>query len=62
VEVDDNSSEASGQTLRVARAIADQRSSQQKADEWLARVAGEEDEVKDLVLQALWKKEDFQNA
>jgi hypothetical protein len=60
VEVDD-SSKTSGQTRRVARAIANQ-TLQQKADEWLAKVANEEDDVKDLVLQALWKKEDFQDA
>jgi hypothetical protein len=61
VEVDDDS-KTLGQTLQVAQAIMDQRSPQQKADEWLARVAGEEDNINDLVLQALWKQEDFQGA
>jgi hypothetical protein len=34
---------------------------QQKAQDWLSGVAEEEDEVKDLVMQQLWKREDFQN-
>jgi hypothetical protein len=34
---------------------------QQKAQDWLSGVAEEEDEVKDLVMQQLWKREVFQN-
>jgi hypothetical protein len=37
------------------------RSAQQKARDWLQGVADEEDNVKDLVMQELWKKEDFPN-
>jgi hypothetical protein len=35
---------------------------QQKAQAWLEGVAEEPNEVKDLVMQQLWKREDFQNA
>ena len=47
--------------IQVARTVADTRNPQQKAQDWLNGVAGESDEVKDMVLQQLWKKEDFQN-
>jgi hypothetical protein len=53
--------------LYAARSIVDDRSvmetrtPQQKAQDWLSGVAEEEDEVKDLVMQQLWKREDFQN-
>jgi hypothetical protein len=30
--------------------------------DWLSGVAGEDNHVKDIVMQELWKKEDFQNA
>ena len=33
-----------------------------RAKNWLSGVAGEEDKVKDMILQDLWKKEGFQNA
>jgi hypothetical protein len=52
----------------AARSIVDDRSNvgeqtpQQKAHDWLSGVAEENDEVKDLVMQELWKKEDFQSA
>ena len=48
--------------IQVAWAVADSRNPQQKAQDWLNGVAGESDEVKDMVLQQLWKKEDFQSA
>jgi hypothetical protein len=54
--------------LYAARSIVDDRSviegrtSQQKAQAWLEGVAEEPDEVKDLVMQQLWRREDFQNA
>jgi hypothetical protein len=35
---------------------------QQKAQAWLEGVAEEPNEVKDLVMQQLWRREDFQNA
>jgi hypothetical protein len=38
------------------------RTPQQKAQAWLEGVAEELDEVKDLVMQQLWRREDFQNA
>ena len=37
-------------------------SPKQQALDWLSGVAGEDDEVKDMILQDLWKKEGFQNA
>jgi hypothetical protein len=43
------------------RTTTDGRSAQQKAKDWLQGVADEEDNVKDLVMQELWKKEDFPN-
>jgi hypothetical protein len=52
----------------AARSIVDnqsnvgERTPQQKAHDWLSGVAEENNEVKDLVMQELWKKEDFQNA
>jgi hypothetical protein len=52
----------------AARSIVDDRSvmekstPQQKAQAWLEGVAEEPDEVKDLVMQQLWRREDFQNA
>jgi hypothetical protein len=52
----------------AARSIVDDRSNvgeqtpQQKVHDWLSGVAEENDEVKDLVMQELWKKEDFQSA
>jgi hypothetical protein len=35
---------------------------QQKAQAWLEGVAEEPDKVKDLIMQQLWRREDFQNA
>jgi hypothetical protein len=43
------------------RMVTIRRSAQQKARDWLQGVADEEDNVKDLVMQELWKKEDFPN-
>jgi hypothetical protein len=60
--------EAEEDGLYAARSIVDDRSvvegrtSQQKAQAWLEGVAEEPDEVKDLVMQQLWRREDFQNA
>jgi hypothetical protein len=46
----------------MARRIADKRTPQQKAHDWLSRVVVEEDNVKDIVMQELWRTEDFQGA
>jgi hypothetical protein len=60
--------EAEEDSLYAARSIVDDRSvidgrtPQQKAQAWLEGVAEEPDEVKDLVMQQLWRREDFQNA
>jgi hypothetical protein len=42
--------------------VIEGRTPQQKAQDWLEGVAEEPDEVKDLVMQQLWRREDFQNA
>jgi hypothetical protein len=44
------------------RSVADDRTPQQHANDWLTSVADEHDDVKDIVMQELWGKEDFQNA
>jgi hypothetical protein len=44
------------------RSVADDRTPQQRAADWLTSVADEHDDVKDIVMQELWGKEDFQNA
>jgi hypothetical protein len=44
------------------RSVADDRTPHQQATDWLSGVANENDEVKDIVMQELWGKEDFQNA
>jgi hypothetical protein len=46
----------------TTRRITDERTPQQKATDWLAGVANKDDSVKDIVMQELWKKEDFQSA
>ena len=48
------------QEVLVAR--TDARPLQQRASDWLHGVAGEDDEVKDLILKDLWMKEGFQSA
>ena len=46
--------------LQIARGITEEnRTPQQKATDWLSGVANEDDDVKDIVMQALWKREDF---
>ena len=45
--------------FQVARTITDDRTDEQKAKDWLGGVAAENDNVKDMVLQDLWKNEDF---
>jgi phosphohistidine phosphatase SixA len=42
--------------------IAENKTPRQQATDWLSRVADEEDNVKDIVMQELMGREDFQNA
>jgi hypothetical protein len=44
------------------RSVADDQTPQQRATDWLTGVADENDDVKDIVMQELWGKEDFPNA
>jgi hypothetical protein len=44
------------------RSVADDRTPQQRATDWLSGVADEEDDVKDIIMQELMGREDFQNA
>jgi hypothetical protein len=44
------------------RSVADDRTPQQQATDWLSGVADEEDDVKDIVMQELMGREDFPNA
>ena len=45
---------------QVARTLTG--TDKERSKQWLEGVAGESDEVKDLVIQGLWKNEDFQDA
>jgi hypothetical protein len=40
----------------------DNRTPQQKAKDWFEGVANEDNNVKDIIMQELWKREDFQSA
>jgi hypothetical protein len=44
------------------RSVVDDRTPHQRANDWLTGVADENDDVKDIVMQELWGKEDFPNA
>jgi hypothetical protein len=44
------------------RSVVDDRTPHQRATDWLMGVADENDDVKDIVMQELWGKEDFPNA
>jgi hypothetical protein len=45
------------------RSLVDDRTTEQKAADWLAGVANEDNAIKDIVMQSLWRKEeDFPNA
>jgi hypothetical protein len=44
------------------RSVANDRTLQQCASDWLTGVADENDDVKDIVMQELWGKDNFQNA
>ena len=48
--------------FQVARATTDDHTDEQKAKDWLGGVAAENDNVKDMVLQDLWKNENFLSA
>ena len=45
--------------FQVACTITDDHMDEQKAKDWLGGVAAENDNVKDMILQDLWKNEDF---
>ena len=45
--------------FQVVSAITNDCTDEQKAKDWLGGVAAENDNVKDMVLQDLWKNEDF---
>ena len=47
---------------QVARVVTNNCTDEQKAKDWLGGVAAENDNVKDMVLQDLWKNEDFLSA
>jgi hypothetical protein len=40
------------------RSLVDDRTAKQKATDWLVGVANEDDNVKNIVMQTLWKKEE----
>jgi hypothetical protein len=42
--------------------VAENKTPQQRATDWLSGIADEEDDVKDIVMQELMGREDFQNA
>jgi phosphohistidine phosphatase SixA len=44
------------------RRTEEERTPQQQANDWLSGVADENDDVKDIVMQELMGREDFQNA
>jgi hypothetical protein len=54
--------QAHDEEVVTTRHITDGRTPQQKATDWLVGVANEDNSVKDIVMQELWKKEDFQSA
>jgi hypothetical protein len=49
-------------TQEAIRSVVDDRDPQQRATDWLSGVANENDNVKDIVMQELMGREDFQNA
>jgi hypothetical protein len=50
------------QSIVDDRSIVNERDPQQQATDWLSGVANEHDDVKDIVMQELMGREDFQNA
>ncbi|KAI9436903.1 hypothetical protein H4582DRAFT_2077903 [Lactarius indigo] len=59
---EDSSKEEEDQEPEVATRAVQDVPPQQRASDWLNGVAGESDDVKDIILQQLWKKEGFQDA
>jgi hypothetical protein len=49
-------------TQEAIRSVVDDRDPQQRTTDWLSGVANENDNVKDIVMQELMGREDFQNA
>jgi hypothetical protein len=47
--------EAEPKPVHVAHNIVNDRTDQQKAQDWLTGVANETDDIKDLVMQQLWR-------
>jgi hypothetical protein len=47
---------------QVVCVVTDNRTPQQRADNWFKNIANEDDETKDIIMQMLWKQEDFPNA
>ena len=54
--------EQNQEDFQVTRVVTDNRTDEQKAKDWLGGVAAENNNVKDMVLQDLWKNEDFLGA
>ena len=48
-----------GSKARVVDADTEGPAAEERANEWLKKVGKESDEVKDLILQTMWKREDF---
>jgi hypothetical protein len=44
------------------RSVVNERDPQQRATDWLSGVANEQNNIKDIVMQELMGREDFQNA
>ena len=51
-----------GSKARVADADPKRPTAEERANDWLKGVGKESDEVKDLILQTMWKREDFPHA
>ena len=51
-----------GSKARVADTDPKGPAAEERANDWLKRVGKESDEVKDLILQTMWKREDFLHA
>jgi hypothetical protein len=59
--VQQNHQEEEGDTNTIRR-IVDDRDPQHRATDWLSGVANKHDNVKDIIMQELMGREDFQNA
>ena len=54
--------EQNQEDFQVACVVTENHTDEQKAQDWLGGVAAENNNVKDMVLQDLWKNEDFLSA